>query len=76
MKKIGELMKELGFRPEGSDEVKRAFIENLLAGLAPEARAQVLKTQPRLAKTAKPPEQMSLFETEPLKPQSSKPKVG
>lgn len=30
MKKVSEIMKELGFRPEGSDEVKKAFIKNLI----------------------------------------------
>ena len=30
MKKVGDLMAELGFKPEGSDSVKRAFIENLV----------------------------------------------
>ena len=30
MKKVGDLMAELGFREEGSDGVKRAFIENLV----------------------------------------------
>ena len=30
MKKMAEIMEELGFRPEGSDEVKKAFIKNLI----------------------------------------------
>ena len=30
MKKVGDLMAELGFKPEGSEGVKRAFIENLV----------------------------------------------
>ena len=30
MKKMAEIMQELGFRPEGSDEVKKAFIKNLI----------------------------------------------
>lgn len=30
MKKVGDLMAELGFRKEGSDSIKRAFIENLV----------------------------------------------
>lgn len=30
MKKMAELMEELGFRPDGSDEVKKAFIKNLI----------------------------------------------
>ena len=30
MKKMAEIMEELGFRPEGFDEVKKAFIKNLI----------------------------------------------
>ncbi len=30
MKKVGKIMEELGFRPEGSDKVKKAFIKNLI----------------------------------------------
>ena len=30
MKKVGDLMAELGFREDGSDSVKRAFVENLM----------------------------------------------
>lgn len=30
MKKIDELMQELGFDKEGSDDVKKAFIKNLI----------------------------------------------
>ena len=30
MKKMNELMKELGFNPNGSDSVKEAFIKNLI----------------------------------------------
>ena len=30
MKKISKIMDELGFRPEGSDDVKKAFIKNLI----------------------------------------------
>lgn len=30
MRKMGELMKDLGFREEASDEVKEAFIKNLI----------------------------------------------
>lgn len=30
MKKIAEIMEELGFRPEGSDAVKKAFVKNLI----------------------------------------------
>lgn len=30
MKKIGELMKEIGFNPKGSNAVKEAFVKNLI----------------------------------------------
>ena len=30
MKKIGDLMKEIGFNPRGSDAVKEAFVKNLI----------------------------------------------
>ena len=30
MKKMAEIMEELGFNPDGSDEVKKAFIKNLI----------------------------------------------
>ncbi len=30
MKKMADIMEELGFRPDGSDEVKKAFIKNLI----------------------------------------------
>lgn len=34
MKKVGDLFEELGFRKDGSDGVKRAFIENLVKAAA------------------------------------------
>lgn len=42
MKKMADIMKELGFRPEGSDEVKKAFIKNLIR----EAHASEFKRMP------------------------------
>lgn len=30
MKKMAELLEELGFRPGGSDAVKKAFVKNLI----------------------------------------------
>ncbi len=77
MKKMGDLMKELGFREEGSESVKRAFVENLRRVLeqqeagkpaspareavATSAKCPVVKTAFQSA--ANPPEQLSLFET-------------
>ncbi len=40
MKKVGDLMAELGFRPEGSESVKRAFIENLVRAAAAPAKKE------------------------------------
>lgn len=37
MKKVGDLFAELGFREDGSDSVKRAFIENLVKAAGGEA---------------------------------------
>lgn len=64
MKKMSEIMEELGFRPEASDEVKKAFIKNLLK----EANKSEF-TRPRIAKenkeSSKDPDhfrQISLFD--------------
>lgn len=78
MKKLGDLMKELGFREDGSESVKKAFVENLRrvleqqeAGRPPvrareavavSAKCPVVKTAFQDA-AANPPEQLSLFET-------------
>lgn len=85
MKKIGDLMAELGFRQDAPESVKKAFIESLSRSLAEQsatASAHISeKTQAIVASPAmsikKPtalagPEQLSLFETnpEPLKPRA------
>ncbi|MCB0377589.1 MAG: hypothetical protein KDD33_03790 [Bdellovibrionales bacterium] len=44
MKKISEIMEELGFRPDGSYEVKKAFIKNLIQ------QAQVTELDRQVAK--------------------------
>lgn len=76
MKKLGDLMKELGFREEGAESVKRAFVENLRRVLEqqeagrPVARAReavAVSAECPVVKTAfqgvaNPPEQLSLFE--------------
>jgi hypothetical protein len=41
VKKVGDLFEELGFRKDGSDGVKRAFVENLVR-----AAGQTLPAQP------------------------------
>lgn len=77
MKKMGDLIKELGFREEGSDSVKRAFVENLRRVLeqqeagrqvAPAREVVVASSKCPVVKTAfhasvNAPEQLSLFET-------------
>lgn len=30
MKRLGELMQEMGFRPDASEETKKAFLKNLI----------------------------------------------
>lgn len=56
MKKVGDLFAELGFRPEGSDSVKRAFVENLVKAASQNASA-----------VARPPSAASVVPT-PTKP--------
>lgn len=41
MKKIGELMKELGFTPDSNTETQKAFVKNLVKNL-PENRVHEL----------------------------------
>lgn len=57
MKKVGDLMAELGFRPDGSESVKRAFIENLVRAAGGELRrptsAPIAQAKPTPAKTQK-----------------------
>jgi hypothetical protein len=65
MKKMSEIMDELGFRPEGSDEVKKAFIKNLIKQAhASEYQRPQIKTQPTEKKKSKEdlPKQISLFD--------------
>lgn len=62
MKKVGDLFADLGFRPDASDSVKRAFVENLVraAGVSERvdsrakqiARDAELKPKPRTAASA------------------------
>ncbi len=53
MKKVGDLFAELGFREDGSESVKRAFVENLVraAGGAPVSRRTAPVTSQAMAKT-------------------------
>lgn len=56
MKKAAEIMEELGFRPEGSDEVKKAFIKNLIR----EAEASRFKAKNQ--KPSKKPQKKQISE--------------
>ena len=65
MKKMADIMEELGFRPEASDEVKKAFVKNLVK------QANALEFQrPMKAKNSEPKDkrdvdnyrQISLFD--------------
>ncbi|MES2856912.1 MAG: hypothetical protein V4692_13675 [Bdellovibrionota bacterium] len=58
MKSVGELMAELGFREDGSDDVKKAFIMNLIrsAAQADALRGKPIAETPFSEKKAKPPE--------------------
>ena len=66
MKKMAEIMEELGFRPEGSDEVKKAFVKNLIRQAhASEFKRIQLKDTEVDQQTEKDPgqcQQISLFD--------------
>jgi hypothetical protein len=66
MRKVGDLMKELGFREDGSDEVKKAFIKNLLrAAYGVEIQSSEKCQAPQTPKPARAGEQLSfLFDAE------------
>ncbi len=51
VKKVGDLFEELGFRKEGSDSVKRAFVENLVraATQTPPAHAPSKRQEEQLS---------------------------
>lgn len=69
MKKMAEIMEELGFRPEGSDEVKKAFIKNLIkqAHASEYTRPKIDKETDKVVEPVKPKDvdqwqQISLFD--------------
>ena len=58
MKKVAKLMEELGFKESGSDEVKKAFVKNLInqaAKLEPQTKVEQKKQKSR------EPLQLSMF---------------
>ena len=65
MKKMGELMKELGFRPGANEEVTKAFIKNLIREAQVQdlsRKKQVKDSQSEEQNISSPTEQLSLFE--------------
>jgi hypothetical protein len=57
MKKVSDIMKELGFRQQGSVEVKKAFIKNLIQ----QANPGLNPTDQAKRKAIHSPEQLDLF---------------
>ena len=66
MKKIAEIMDELGFRPDSSDDVKKAFIKNLIkqANISEFKREEVQKEKKARGdkRSVDKYEQISLFD--------------
>ncbi|MFK8137365.1 MAG: hypothetical protein AB8E15_03300 [Bdellovibrionales bacterium] len=53
MKQIGQLMEELGFNKDGSDEVKKAFVKHLISEVSQQnATAQVYDLSSKKSKAA------------------------
>lgn len=63
MKKVGDLMKELGFKPGANEEVTKAFIKNLIRQAygveVKEAAAKELAREMTGDSPARKPEQLS-----------------
>lgn len=85
MKKLGQLMEELGFRKDAPEEVKKAFIESLSRTLSPEQqrhfKAEFIEGTSQSPATARPkatlsPEQLSLFENPEPTPRGKTPRAG
>lgn len=68
MKKMSEIMEELGFRPDGSDEVKKAFIKNLIqqAQITEISRLSAKKQNEPKDKEADKFVQLSLFDSDKI----------
>lgn len=64
MKKIGELMQEMGFNPEGSSETQKAFIKYLL-------RVAGQKSRPLTELDEVEPDQWQVVKLQPLPEQLS-----
>lgn len=65
MKRVGELMAELGFKQDGSDSTKEAFIKHLLRAsegvnvITPSEKAEIKKNSDRVHELRCEPEQLS-----------------
>lgn len=64
MKKVGDLMKEIGFNPNGSDAVKEAFIKHLIKASTgvnvqtPSEKKEIFENPQKIV-SLKPPVQMA-----------------
>ena len=60
MERIGDLMSQLGFREDGSDDVKKAFIKNLIRAAAMSGRPPAVESlhETIVGVTPQPPSQV------------------
>ena len=71
MKKVGELMKEIGFREGASEEVAKAFIKNLIRqAYGVEVKEAFAAANPPASKGPAKPEQLAFD----LGPSAARPK--
>jgi hypothetical protein len=71
MKKVGELMKELGFKPGANEEVTKAFVKNLIRqayGVEVKEAAAKELTRELTANSPAKPEQLSFNIDTPITP--------
>lgn len=71
MKRVGELMAELGFREDAPESLKKALVEGLIKSLTPPEAARI-----ELKKEIPVSKQMSFFEEEPATKPASGTKDG
>lgn len=72
MKKVGDMMKELGFRDGASEEVTKAFIKNLIRqAYGVEVKEAFTAANPSPAKGPAKPEQLA-FDLGPSVPRPKK----
>lgn len=66
MKRVGDLMKDLGFREDASEETARAFIENLIRAAAGERWTSSRERLPFRSATAPQQEEQLSFDFEEI----------